>query len=116
MRWRNLRLVNRHNGRKSTNTQTSKDTPKDHHGHTSCEGLESTANDENDGSVKDGEATTEDITNTSHTQGRYESSNLEDSNHCTNLCSCRLVEVVFEVVAGDDPAHDTLVITEQENT
>lgn len=116
MRWRNLRLVNRHNGRKGTNTQTSKDTTEDHHGHTSSEGLECTANDENDCAVEDGESTTENVTNTAYTQRRDKSSDLEDSNHCTNLCSCRLVEVVFEVVAGDDTAHDTLVITEQENT
>jgi hypothetical protein len=51
-----------------------------------------------------------------NSQGGYESSDLENGNHCANLCSCGLVEVALEVGAGNDTTHDTLIVAEQEDT
>lgn len=62
-----LRLVDRYNRGERSDTKTGDESPNHHHGHTICKGLEHASNEENHGSIEDGTAASDNVSDPTNT-------------------------------------------------
>jgi hypothetical protein len=104
MRRTNLGLIDWDNRRKSSDSQTGDEAASHHHGHTVRESLKHTTNKEDHGTVQNGFSPADDITYTSDTEGRYQSTDFENGDHGADLCRARLVEGISKEGATITPS------------